>query len=92
MEINLDTLKTLARFTEIGQPWPLGCKFFVPNGGDGNWYIANGGYCREADELSEIEANQLGFFFTKVDRLSSQQIQSLTERGLAQLHRYIFLY
>lgn len=61
-----NTIKVLARFTEIGQDWPMYSWFYSlkSDGGTDNWiYVA----CkvlqkRLPNELSELEANQKGVF------------------------------
>lgn len=58
------TLKVLARFTEIGQYWPQ-YVWVWNNGeplGEKRWYQCKSNtWKRYSCELSEVEANQLGF-------------------------------
>jgi hypothetical protein len=63
------TLKVIACFTPIGKPWPKGAWIFVTSnmktssGSDYRWFRAiDADFTRQSDELSEIEANQRGWF------------------------------
>jgi hypothetical protein len=65
MEPDEQTIRVIARFTEIGQTWPAFSWIYVAgvtwNGG-GWWRIPVDGVTRFDGEISELEANQKGIF------------------------------
>jgi len=66
-ELDENTIKVLARFTEIGQHWPMGAwvymRYIVMND---DWYlVTEGNINRIANHISELEANQKGLFRDK---------------------------
>lgn len=81
------TIKVLARFTEIGQLWPEGAWIYITsdvvtaNGITYIWFKTYKSACaRQNDEISELEANQKGIF-RDPNRLSSYstEIKELTD-------------
>jgi hypothetical protein len=59
------TIKVLARFTEVGQLWPMGAWVYLTTlEGPSSWmYVDREGLRkRYRVEISELEANSRGFF------------------------------
>ena len=69
-EMDENTIKVLARFTEIGEKWPIGAWFYVGFTipileDETGWCKAKKGYCRSGYyEVCELEANQKGVYRT----------------------------
>jgi hypothetical protein len=61
MEPDEQTIKVLARFTEVGQWWPVGAWLYLTHAKF--WARVPQHYkWHKTDELSELEANQKGIF------------------------------
>jgi len=58
------TIKVLARFTRIGELWPVGAWICYPNSSHPDvWHKVRGeGLSRWEIEISELEANSTGIF------------------------------
>jgi hypothetical protein len=60
------TLKVIARLTEVGQWWPAGCWIYSDKNMSEWWQIRNyeleNQRIRLLHEISELEANQKGIF------------------------------
>jgi hypothetical protein len=72
IQIDENTLKIVARFTPLGAKWPNQvwvCIVYVVSGDSKEslgWYITEKNtHKRWPDELSELEANQKGYFRDK---------------------------
>lgn len=62
-DLTRDVLKVIARFTPVGEKWPVGV--WVCNLGRAarwGWYLTRYSDSRHHDEMSELEANQKGIF------------------------------